>query len=376
MDSNEKSIERSKKSIFKLADLGLTTVAAIGDIQTGGLPVISGTYGLIKILAEHTARIYQEKTTIRAEEFYKKLLEDDIDKPEILNKEIEFNDYYAVLSSAIQDIEESKVNFYANLLRNLILEKISKDYKIYLLKTAKELTFEEIELLRQFYICQKYNLIPREGSGSKKPSSFLKLNSDLKRVAVNNLTRLGFITQEENKEPKITDLAKLLVQSFYKENELIPQAINQKAWSKLHFIIFTNLSNHRSTNLAQKLQVLLRDNQIPCNAISNYNVLTDYRNSCFAEQGIIFLMTHEQIPELSWQQIEACAKEKLGKNRITLKILLSDEDGTPAMDMLSNFYTENVIDFSLNKKHDFESLNSLIKRIKSDYEALDNPAKL
>jgi hypothetical protein len=358
MDSKSKSIARSKKTSIKFADIlaerGISLLA----------PELAIVYKGIKLLVEHGRNFYKERTDARIQDFHEKLLgygEDGYSFQEIIDEPISLDDYYALLSAAVQDNEELKIEFYANLLRSLVFQQVPQEYKFYLMKATKDLTFDEIELVRQIHIYENYELVPAQGS-TEQLSSLLNTTSTLKKLMIDNLIRLGLLEKKDSQKYQPTDLLKLMAESVYKTSELQPESIGRKRWSRIEFIIFSNLEQQEYSNLAIRVQTLLRDNQIRSH-ICGYSVLK--KNPIFPclEIGIIFLVTPGGILEVYPEEIKRFLQKIGNRLKTRVKVIASPSKSTVVEDALPGINTDENISLSLDDNSGFQELDNLIKRI-------------
>ncbi len=359
MDSKSKSIARSKKTSIKFAD-----ILAEGGISSLLAPELAIVYKGIKLLVEHGRNFYKERTDARIQDFHEKLLEDgrnEYSSQEILDKPISLDDYYALLSAAIQDNEELKIEFYANLLRSLVFQQVPQEYKFYLMKATKDLTFDEIELVRQIHIYETYELVPAQGS-NEQLSSLLNTTSTLKKLMIDNLIRLGLLEEKNNQKYQPTDLLKLMAESVYKTNEIQPESIGRKRWSRIEFLIFSNLEQQEYSNLASRVQTLLRDNQIR-SQIFGYSVLKQNPIFPCLEIGIIFLVTPETILEVYPEEIRIFLQEIGNRLKTRVKVIVSLSKSTLVEDAIHGINADETTSLSLDDDSGFQKLDNLIKRI-------------
>jgi hypothetical protein len=357
MDSKSKSITRSKQTSIKFADI----------LAEGGItlldPTLAIAYKGIKLLFEHGRNFYKERTDARIQDFHEKLLEDggnEYSSQEILDKPISLDDYYALLSAAVQDNEELKIEFYANLLRSLVFQQVPQEYKFYLMKATKDLTFEEIELVRQIHIYENYELVPAQGP-TEQLSSLLNTTSTLKKLMIDNLIRLGLLEKKDSQKYQPTDLLKLMAESVYKTSELQPESIGRKRWSRLEFIIFSNLEQEYS-NLAIRVQTLLRDNQIR-SQIFGYSILKKNPIFPFLEIGIIFLVTPGEIRENYPEEIERFLHKIGNRVKTLVKVIVPSSKSTVVEDAIPGINADETISLALDDDSGFQKLDNLIKRI-------------
>jgi hypothetical protein len=206
-----RSIARAKKSFFKMSEvLGKRGSAAL--LPGGGL-----AFEVITTLVKHAKQFYQDRREARLHEFHESLLgsgSNDVDPREFLDKPISVEDYYALLSAAIQDNEQLKVPLYANILRSLAAGRIPAKYKVHLLKVAREITYDEAEFIRRVCVYSRHDIIS-PGGGSEQLSGLFRTESAMQAAMLQNLSRFGFLRQKAEDKYEPTDLLHLTVQAMY-----------------------------------------------------------------------------------------------------------------------------------------------------------------
>lgn len=211
----ERSIARSKRSAVNLVDF--LAEGAVG-LLPGGVPV----YKVGKILWEHAGKFISDRREKRLEEFHRKALsEGDCSYwEEIKEKEFSIDEYYSLLNFVVQDEEEQKVDFYAKLFRLVLLGKIPEEYRTHIIRSARELKFSDIELLRQLYINDKYEF---EGPGNRirQIAELTQPNDPRQLYSIQTLIRFGYLSDKDGtKPPWPTKLLKLLVENLFEESAL------------------------------------------------------------------------------------------------------------------------------------------------------------
>jgi len=350
MENNDsKSLERSKKTFITISKI---FAKAACSIVGQGL-----TFDAFITLTEHLRQLYKDRTEKRIHEFHQHLLGEEIceiKQHEFLDKPIELEDYNSLLSSAIQDDEDKKVQLYANLLRGLASGKIPSEVKRYIIKAAKAITFEEAELIRKFYIYKKFAVIPETGP-TMHASSLLKSKNFMEQIMIQNLVRLGILleTSPEHFEP--TQLMSFAVEGFYEKETLEPSAINKLAWSGINVMIVSyQLDIHSS--IAIKIGKILRKYRINSTiAILNDNQV---KMANIFHHGFIFLLDSSKVPDYLKNVVA-----KLSSPKVILKLLLKNSDGTVPKDDFPELIANEVlpIDFNLNDA-DISLLEDVIQR--------------
>lgn len=251
-----KSLNRSKNSVITVADLlakeGLTAI-----IPAGGL-----IYDISKSLAQHGRNYFIGRTEDRLEEFHERLLNEHQDENEIqgfINKEFSLDDYYAILSSCTQDIENEKVTIYANLLRGIIKGRIEPKIKRHYITTCKDLTFTELHFLKEVYINSEFDLMTPGGTRAQV-STLLSTKDFFKSVTISKLIQLGYIDKECR---HITPMAKQLIKLIFEKESLSPEAVGRSEFSGINILIISyQLDDNIHNKVVQGIQDSLWSNNI------------------------------------------------------------------------------------------------------------------
>lgn len=254
--NRSKSLNRSKNSVITVADLlakeGLTAI-----IPAGGL-----IYDISKSLAQHGRNYFIGRTEDRLEEFHERLLNEHQDENEIqgfINKEFSLDDYYAILSSCTQDIENEKVTIYANLLRGIIEGRIEPKIKRHFITTCKDLTFTELHFLKEVYINSEFDLMTLGGTRAQV-STLLSTKDFFKSVTISKLIQLGYIDKECR---HITPMAKQLIKLIFEKESLSPEAVGRSEFSGINILIISyQLGDNIHNKVVQGIQDSLWSNNI------------------------------------------------------------------------------------------------------------------
>lgn len=349
-NSSSKSIERSKKSFFSISKI-IAKEGCSAIIPGGGL-----AFEAVSILVNHSKQFYKDRNEKRLHDFHQHFIGEEINESEInefLEKPISLEDYYSLLSATIQDDEDKKAQLYANLLRNLTKGIIANEDRLYLIKAAKEMTFEEAEFLRKYYIYHKYDMMPNTGP-SVDASSMLKSNILKHKIIIQNLIRLGFFleTSPENIEP--TQLLFIAVEGIYPIESIKPSAIGQITWSGINMMIVSyRLDIH--SNIAIKIQKILRKHRIK----STIGLLNDrsVKTGNMFHQGFIFLLDYLEVSNTYKNAIT-----KLSQQKIIFKLLLKNSDGTVPEDTLPEIEADEILPVDINSEDHLRLFEELIQR--------------
>ncbi|MBI3895235.1 MAG: hypothetical protein HY313_04835 [Acidobacteria bacterium] len=216
MNSDERhSITRSKRSALKLTDF------LVGE-AAGSFPGGSSLYKVSKVLFDHAKEFIKDRGEKRLKEFHRRIFseEDRNSWEEIKDKEFSIDEYYSLLNCVVQDEEEQKVIFYAKLFRLLLAGKVPEKYRAHIIRSAREIKYSDLELLRQIYMNEKYEC-GAPGDRQKQIRKITEPHNSLDQYSIQTLIRFGYLSQKNGtKPPWPTDLLKLLVENLFEESEL------------------------------------------------------------------------------------------------------------------------------------------------------------
>ena len=223
-DAKNKSISRSKKSFLSMADILIESGVSL-------VPGGSIGYKLIKTLGNHARSWRRDFIAQRLEAFHKKLISGipPESRDEFLKNQFSMADYYSLLTHVVGDEENEKIEIYAKLLQGLILNVISLEIKLHLIKAVRELKFSDFDFMRQIYISEKYEF-KAPGNKSSQIKSLTIPTDPIKYHSVQTLIKLGFLYEKDGtKPPWPTELLKTIVEFLYEEKDLTAEAIGKTA---------------------------------------------------------------------------------------------------------------------------------------------------
>lgn len=229
MDRN-KSISRAKKTTIRVSDFILREGAA-ALVPGGGLFYDAG-----KALLQHGKQYFQDRTEIRLDEFHQAILTGNFKEEEFeqfLDKDFDLEDYYAVLASCVQDIEDEKTRIYSRLMKSLILDSIEPKIRRHFITSSKDLKYDELCFLRNLFINSKYDLMTAGGI-SQQVKNLLSSKDVFIDLTIENLVSSGFI---EKNRTGLTKIGEKFVISIFPKNDLIPEAIGRKPWTGINIVI-------------------------------------------------------------------------------------------------------------------------------------------
>lgn len=226
-DNVKKSLLRSKKSIVTLTDV-------LGKEVLGSLvPGSNLIYEVGKILFQHGKNFYHDHKEERINSFHHALLENtkDEDLKKFLEKPLSLEDYYTFLSNAVLDDEESKVAVYSKMFKALVHGIVPQEYKLHFIKSARELTYSDIELMHKLYIEYK-----DKGVIFAEFKKVIDTNDPITNFSIQTLIRLGFLLEKDIEDPtwgeigkkKIepSNLLEVFVKAIYSPEELTSEPSN------------------------------------------------------------------------------------------------------------------------------------------------------
>ncbi|MCX5886083.1 MAG: hypothetical protein NT096_09280 [Proteobacteria bacterium] len=240
-----KSILRSKKSTVKVSDF-LAREGAAALVPGGGL-----FYEAAKALFQHGKQYFHDRTEDRLEEFHQAILTGNFDEKEceeFLDKEFDLNDYYAVLSSCVQDIEDEKIRIYSQLMQSLIMNVIKPNIRRHFITSSKDLSFQDLCFLRELYINNKYDLMT-VGGPPQQVKNLLSTIDIFKDLTIEKLISRGFIHKNKS---GITPYGEQYTESIFPTNELKPESIGRKPWTGINIVIVSYQLDHQLHNVVSR----------------------------------------------------------------------------------------------------------------------------
>ncbi len=329
--SKNKSIDRSKKTTFTVAEIlakeGLTAI----------IPGCGFLYDSAKALFNHGKQYYKDRTEDRLEEFHQAILTGDMSEEEttkFLEKEFVLDDYYAVLSSCVQDIESEKVRIYSHLMRSLIDRVLDSAQRRHFITSVKSLSYSDLCFLKDLYINSKYDLMTVGGS-AQQLKELLSVSGPFRGQSIKNLASHSFIKDDKS---GITEMAESFVSSIFSVQELLPESIGRKPWTGINIVIVSFcIGDKLHDTIAFEVQEFLWSRQVK----SSIHVLDERKTSASLIYGAGVLLVSDG--GLKDEQIEAVRNfskkrplVRLNLNRIASNVELKDVDIAGELTLQSN----------------------------------------
>ena len=231
--------KRSKntENLIKKTENSLITIAQL-------IPGLKDTANIAKKIIE----IQEKRKEDRIELFCKKLIEGSLTAGEIYNKdnpgyEIEFGD---LLQACMNDSDSSKSTLYAQLTIALRFGDLDKEKRRHFVLSLKQLSFEDLELLRESFIVSSHEIIPKAGNAILSQSDVFnpKNLSSIRALSISTLTQLGAVSRQG-----ITELGKEFIRSIYQRESLTPDSMRLKVWQKPYIAILTDPTKNEEHDL-------------------------------------------------------------------------------------------------------------------------------
>lgn len=186
---------------------------------------------------------FEQKRKARLDEFYKSLLNGKATKEqreyEDMFKKTE-EQYFALLNLAIEDDEREKAPIYANVYRSILEEKIPPLLYKRLIRLAKELPYNAIEILAKIHIFKSYytkNKTLNYYVGELKKDCGYELNILTQNNIINPPSGLIYDISINQ------DFFNQIIKSFFKDEDLLPEKYNICVYSLNTMIIYDLTSN-------------------------------------------------------------------------------------------------------------------------------------
>lgn len=195
-------------------------------------PGLDKSVALIKYLRE----FHNDQKTIRISRYCEALVDctsaEDYTTANELATDIEFAD---LLQACVSDSDSNKTEAYAQLTVTLKFGSLDKEYRRHFVLSLKQLSYEDLELLRLAYVAIKHELIPKQGHKVLSQSDIFNHHNLglIRSLSVETLRQMGLIKSEG-----ITELGKLFIHSVY-SRERCDHHADFNIWQNPPVIILT-----------------------------------------------------------------------------------------------------------------------------------------
>ena len=201
--------------------LSIIAKAGIGLLPGGG--TISAGFEAIQLLNKQAAKQMKRRSEIKYSEFISSLFKGEIG-PKI-SEFLTADDYYALLSGCMADMENEKAKYYGKLAVAIGRGAVTGSSRRYMILTLTQLSEAQLQMLRKSFIARHYEIRPAVGVGNLGGKEILELRNAVQELEYNDLHARSLYT-----ERKLTKLVDDLVCSCFESYELTPDAIGHVAW--------------------------------------------------------------------------------------------------------------------------------------------------
>ncbi len=314
---NHKSISRTKKTTAKLSDF-LVREGAAAFVPGGGL-----LYDSCKALFNHGKSYFHDRTEIRLDEFHQAILTGGLKEnefKEFLDLEFDLDDYYAVLTSCAQDIEDEKTKIYSQLMQSLIKNTIEPEIRRHFITSSKSLTFNDLCFLKILHINSKFDLMTVGGT-THQVKQLLSSHDAFEELKIEKLISRGFIHKDKS---GLTPIGEQYVESIYATNELKPESIGRKPWTGINIVIVSyQLDDKLHLMVSQAIQEALMKIYIKSSIqILNPRPTSSFFYNAFYGAGVLLVGEKKIEEKFKEALVHFSAKKPLV--RLNLNTKLSD----------------------------------------------------
>lgn len=267
-------------------------------IERAALPIAELIPGIDKAAAAVKAlnEYYDEQKAERIKRYSEALLtwvEDvDFSTAKNLAEEIEYAD---LLQACINDSDGSKAEAYAQLTIAMKFGSLERDYRRHFILSLKQLTYDDLALLRLSYIATKADLISKQGNGILSTSEIFDRHrlGPIRSLSLNTLVQLG-LTKPEG----ISDLGKTFVESVFPREKLLSHE-SFDVWQDPPLAILTGekKDSYNDSVISHFKNLRIRCVQLPITSYSKSLNINDFKAVIFA--GDYEGLTYGQHQELS-----------------------------------------------------------------------------
>lgn len=259
--SDEKKPSRSKEATQPSEGRAVVPVVAKVLAEIPGIPLVGPLVGsLFDLLKQRTERLrasIQREQEERLAKFYGDMIDGEspaLDE-QVAQAMLDDKDFHAIVRACLADIEAEKTEAYASMARSFATHAVEKQRRRHFILALRDLSAEELEILRNACIAKSHSLIPAQGS-SMNEGHFLSGGAPgtPRSIAIANLAARGFVHDE-----KLSEAGSAFAQACWRPEQLTPGAIGYRVWSGHNIAIVSyELGSSAAVALATSLQNDLR----------------------------------------------------------------------------------------------------------------------
>lgn len=216
----------------------------VGKVGLSAVPIPPLVSEVAKLGLEKIFSYVRQRDEQRILEFYRAFLyRNELPDEDILEAEIEESNFHALLNACVSDIEEEKTVPYANLTRSIALGRVSPELRRHFILTLRDLSWEELDLLRRIYVVTTHPIVPKRGKDFDVSHLLTYYPNQMSEtLAVANLKTKGMVEDE-----KLSSAGSSFVTACSNEDDLEPTIYGYKVWSGYTCLIL-HLSGKRFSN--------------------------------------------------------------------------------------------------------------------------------
>ena len=224
----------------------------------GALPGGSLLFDLLKARREEMGDAMRKEAEKRLDAFYAAMLEANVSMDDRQARALlDDADFHALLRACIADIEAEKVEAYTALARGIANGSIEKKTRRHFILSLRDMSVDELGLLRNAFVAREQKMIPAQGSGTVAEDEFLSPGQpgSFRSIHVSNLTTRGYVH-----DGKLSTLGSTFTQAIWRPEKLTPGSLGYLTWSDHNVVIINNeIGNGQSDQISTKMTELLRE---------------------------------------------------------------------------------------------------------------------
>lgn len=331
----------AKDSEHPLSELiSIAAKAGIGLLPGGGL--LTAGYEGLQLLGKQAAAQMERRSEKRYEEFIENVFDGKI-TPEA-TEYLTADDYTALLSGCMADMENEKAKYYGRLAAAIGRGEIRGSSRRFMIMTLSQLSEHQLQMLRKSDIASRFDLKPSQGNGSLDSVEILQLSDPVHKHEYAELVARSMYLEGE-----LTPLGQTLVRACFDTAELVPSAIGYRSWfSKYVDIIYDS----NQTSLILTL----------VNGFANAGIRSSNRSVSVIDRVAMAQFASPRVMVIGSEGAPdylATLKARL-KNNDVLFVCLTNHSA-----VIKEFYPESTI-LDVNGWSNSEIFDEVLKRIKSE----------
>lgn len=333
------------KKKYGIVDSTASKAVDVGaKLVLGLIPGASTAYELGVLGVDLATRIIHEKQEKRLLQFHEMLIKQDSWDQQLADACIDVVDYHLLLAACVKDLEDEKVDLYATLARNVATKKITSSNTRFFTLALQELSFFDLNEMREAYVSNHFSLMENAGSGNFKKDLSIASATNNQAYGRRLMELRGFL-----KGNTISEFGEAFVESCYSPSMLTPAAINRKEWTNPHsplMVICYELIDEETSRFCDDLTRQLRDKGLK---IGSIGVLS---HNHFFHSPTVSLLVIKSNPQIILQQ--ALNLEKVLKK--TCIALFLREDFPEELESIRSQFKDIIMVTTQNGRFDTKAV--------------------